>query len=65
MLDVCSGVGGISLAAEWAGIKTVGFVEINPFCQKVLKKHWPDVPIFTDIKILTGGGFEACRNRQS
>ncbi len=55
MLDICSGIGGISLAADWAGIKTVGFVEINPFCQKVLKKHWPDVPIFPDIKTLTGG----------
>jgi DNA (cytosine-5)-methyltransferase 1 len=52
LLDLCSGIGGISKAAEWAGIETVGFCEINKFCQKVLKKNWPDVPIFDDIKTL-------------
>lgn len=52
MLDLFSGIGGISLAAQWAGIETVAFCEIDPYCQKVLKKHWPDVPIFDDIKLL-------------
>lgn len=51
-LDLFSGIGGISLAAEWAGIETVAFCEIEPFCQKVLKKHWPDVPIFDDVRKL-------------
>lgn len=55
MLDLFSGIGGFSLAAEWTGrIRTVAFCEIEPFCQKVLKKHWPDVPIFSDIKELRG-----------
>jgi len=53
MLDLFSGIGGISLGAEMTGcIETVGFCEIEPFCQKVLKKHWPDVPIYPDIKEL-------------
>jgi len=53
MLDLFSGIGGISLAAEWAGIETVAFCEIEPYCQKVLRKHWPHVPIFDDIRKLT------------
>jgi len=52
MLDLFSGIGGISLAAEWAGIETVAFCEIESFCQKVLQKHWPHVPILDDIRKL-------------
>jgi len=53
MLDLFSGIGGISLAAHWAGMETVAFCEIEPFCQTVLKKHWPDIPIYDDVKSLT------------
>lgn len=49
MLDMFSGIGGFSLAAQWAGIDTVAFVENDKFCQRVLAKHWPDVPCFGDI----------------
>lgn len=52
MLSLFSGIGGIDLAAQWAEIETVAFCEQNPFCQKVLQKHWSDVPIFDDIKNL-------------
>jgi DNA (cytosine-5)-methyltransferase 1 len=57
-LDLFSGIGGIALAAHWANIETVAFCEIEPFCQKVLKKHWPDVPIFDDIKKLNKKALE-------
>jgi len=49
-LDLFSGIGGFALAASWAGFQTVGFVEIDPYCQKVLNKHWPDVPVVEDIR---------------
>lgn len=35
-----------------AGFTTIGFCEIDPFCQKVLRKNFPDVPIHGDIKTL-------------
>jgi site-specific DNA-cytosine methylase len=53
MLDLFSGIGGFSLGCEATkGFETIAFCEIDPFCRKVLAKHWPDVPIFEDIKQL-------------
>jgi len=50
VLDLFSGIGGFSLGLQATnGFETVAFCEIDTFCQKVLKKHWPDVPCFTDI----------------
>ena len=49
-LDLFSGIGGFALAAEWAGFRTIGFAEIDTYCQNVLKKHWPDVPITEDVR---------------
>lgn len=54
LLDLFSGIGGFSLAADKFGIKTIAFVEKEPFCQKVLKKHWNDVPIIDDIRKVKG-----------
>jgi len=51
-LDLFSGIGGFALASKWAGFETIAFCEIDPFCRKVLKKNWPDVPIFEDIRRL-------------
>ena len=48
-LDLFSGIGGFALACRWNGIETIGFVEIDKFCQKVLNKHWPEVEIVEDI----------------
>ena len=56
-LSLFSGIGGIDLAAEWAGFETVGFVEKDAYCQKVLRKHWPDVPIMEDIHNVTGSEY--------
>jgi DNA (cytosine-5)-methyltransferase 1 len=56
VLDLFSGIGGFSLGLERAGMETVAFCEIDPFCQKVLKKHWPDVPIFEDVRELDYDG---------
>lgn len=61
-LDLFSGIGGFALAAQWVwGRKheIVSFCEIDPFCQKVLKKHWSGVPIHDDIKTLRGDDFGA------
>ncbi|MGU3355409.1 DNA cytosine methyltransferase [Bacillus sp. M5A3_1b] len=58
MLDLFSGIGGISLAADWAGIETAAFCEIEPFNQKILNRHWPTVPIFPDIRTLTKQSLE-------
>lgn len=52
-LSLFSGIGGIDLACHWAGIETVAFCEREPFPQKVLKKHWPNVPIYDDVCTLT------------
>ena len=48
-LSLCSGIGGLDIAYEKAGGKILAFCEVEPFCQKVLQKHWPEVPIFSDI----------------
>lgn len=54
VLDLFSGIGGFSLGLERAGMRTVAFCEIDPFCRQVLRKHWPDVPIFEDVRTLHG-----------
>lgn len=55
VLDLFSGIGGFSLGLErTGGFRTVAFCEIDPFCRKVLAKHWPNVPIHEDIITLRG-----------
>jgi len=55
VLDLFSGIGGFSLGLErTGGFETVAFCEIEPFPRAVLKKHWPDVPRFHDVKRLRG-----------
>lgn len=48
-----SGIGGFDYAVESLGMKVVFQCEINPFCQKILKKHWPETPLYTDINKLS------------
>ena len=60
VLDLFSGIGGFSLGLEYTGkFKTIGFCEKDKFCQKVLQKHWPDTPIYEDIKKLDGTKIKA------
>ena len=54
VLDLFSGIGGFSLGLERAGMTTVAFCEFDKACQKVLKKHWPDTPIYDDVRTLDG-----------
>lgn len=76
LLDLFSGIGGFSLGLERSGgFKTVAFCEIDPFCRKVLAKHWPKVPIYDDVRTMAayrtseapGNGFIRARSipRQS
>jgi len=67
LIDTFAGIGGFSYAAEKlvGGFKTIQFVEIDPYCQKVLNKNFPNIPIHDDITtfraepysahIITGG----------
>lgn len=58
VLDLFSGIGGFSLGLERAGMKTVAFCEIDEHAQKVLKKHWPNVPVYSDVIKLKGKQFK-------
>jgi DNA (cytosine-5)-methyltransferase 1 len=49
-ISLFSGIGGFDLGFERAGMECVAQVEIDPFCQKVLAKHWPHVVRFGDIR---------------
>lgn len=56
VLDLFSGIGGFSLGLERAGMRTVAFCEIEPYCRSILRRHWPGVPIFEDVCTLDPSG---------
>lgn len=54
VLDLFSGIGGFSLGLErTGGFSTVAFCEIEPFCRRVLAKHWPEVRCYDDVRTLS------------
>lgn len=54
LLDLFSGIGGFSLGLERTGyFKTVAFCDIEEYPRRVLKKHWPEVPIYDDVRTLS------------
>jgi DNA (cytosine-5)-methyltransferase 1 len=59
VLDLFSGIGGFSLGLERAGFQTVAFCEIDPFCVRVLNKHWPGVPVYDDVRTLSADRLRA------
>lgn len=56
-LSLFTGIGGIDLAAEWAGFTTVGQVEFGNIQTQILQKHWPNVPRWKDIHDFTADEF--------
>ena len=53
-----SGIGGFDLGLERAGMKIAWQIEIDPFCNRVLEKHWPGVKRYGDIRQIKGADME-------
>lgn len=49
-VDLFSGIGGFSLACEWAGVETIAFAEIDDYASRVLQRHWPTVRNYGDVR---------------
>ena len=47
-----SGIGGLDLGLERAGMRVLWQCESDPYCRAVLRKHWPDIPCFEDVRAI-------------
>lgn len=59
-ISLFAGIGGMDLGLERAGMTCVAQVEIDPFCQKVLTKLWPEVPKYGDVKTVGRHNLPEC-----
>lgn len=58
-VSLFAGIGGIDLAAEWAGFRTIAQVERDPYCIRVLEKHWPEIHRVAEIRDFPDQGYGA------
>lgn len=64
-LSLFSGIGGIDLAAEWAGFESIGQCEMNEYARKVLQKNFGTIPRWRDVRDVTKESFwRECKTRE-
>lgn len=59
VLDLFSGIGGLSLGLHWAGMRTWAFCEADPFARGALVRHWPVTAVYDDIRTLSAARMQA------
>ncbi len=58
VLDLFSGIGAYALGLERAGMSIAAFCEIEEYPRRVLRRHWPDVPIYDDVRTLNAAALQ-------